>query len=296
MGAWSVRRAAAARRCSARSARCATSAGRSWPARPRAGPTPTPPSSAASSSDDPRAAEVASAMPVEVRVPPLGESVVEATVGAWLKHEGDAVEAGEPLVELETEKVNVDVAAERSGVLDARSQRDAGETVHPGDVLAMVARGRRGVAGATARRRRGDRPASAVPRDRAASDVPRAGRGGRTAPAPRHRPSGRTPRRSRGAWPTSTASTSARSPGSGTGGRVTREDVEQLLAAQRPAAQPAAALGAAPAPRRPARSRAAAPRPRRARPIRAARSGRGCRAAARRSPSGCSRRSARRPC
>ena len=79
-------------------------------------------------------------MPVEIRVPPLGESVTEATVASWLKHEGDVVEAGEPLVELETDKVNVDVAAERSGVLTS-ILRSSGETVQPGDVLAMVAEG-----------------------------------------------------------------------------------------------------------------------------------------------------------
>src|SRR4029078_2672174 len=79
-----------------------------------------------------------SAMPVEIRVPPLGESVTEATVASWLKHEGDVVEAGEPLVELETDKVNVDVAAERSGVPNS-ILRGAGETVQPGDILAMVA-------------------------------------------------------------------------------------------------------------------------------------------------------------
>src|SRR3954470_13809132 len=81
-----------------------------------------------------------SAMPVEIRLPPLGESVTEATVASWLKHEGDVVEAGEPLVELETDKVNVDVAAERSGVLTS-ILRASGETVQPGDVLAMVGEG-----------------------------------------------------------------------------------------------------------------------------------------------------------
>src|SRR4051794_39249936 len=79
-------------------------------------------------------------MPVEVRVPVLGESVTEATVASWLKHEGDVVEAGEPLVELETDKVNVDVAAERSGVL-ASIVKAAGETVHRGDILATVNEG-----------------------------------------------------------------------------------------------------------------------------------------------------------
>ena len=54
-------------------------------------------------------------MPSELRVPTLGESVVDATVGAWLKQEGDTVAQGEPLVELETDKVNVEVPAEQAG-------------------------------------------------------------------------------------------------------------------------------------------------------------------------------------
>ena len=76
-------------------------------------------------------------MPIDVRVPVLGESVVEATVGAWLKHEGERVEAGEALVQLETEKVNLDVSADQSGVL-SRITAHEGDTVHPGDVLASI--------------------------------------------------------------------------------------------------------------------------------------------------------------
>ena len=76
-------------------------------------------------------------MPTEVRVPALGESVVEATVGAWLKKEGDPVQAGEPLVQLETEKVNVEVTAERAGRIE-RIAKQAGETVAPGDVLGTI--------------------------------------------------------------------------------------------------------------------------------------------------------------
>src|SRR4030088_2016219 len=79
-------------------------------------------------------------MPVEEPVPTLGESIVEATVGAWLKREGDQVEAGEALVQLETEKVNVDVAADQAGVL-GKITRKEGETVHPGDVLATIDEG-----------------------------------------------------------------------------------------------------------------------------------------------------------
>ena len=59
-------------------------------------------------------------MAVEIRVPPLGESLVDAVVGTWLKQEGDSVNRGDSLVELETDKVNLDVTAEEDGVL-ARS-------------------------------------------------------------------------------------------------------------------------------------------------------------------------------
>ena len=55
-------------------------------------------------------------MAVEIRVPPLGESLVDAVVGTWLKQEGDSVNRGDSLVELETDKVNLDVTAEEDGV------------------------------------------------------------------------------------------------------------------------------------------------------------------------------------
>ena len=51
-------------------------------------------------------------MAVDIKVPPLGESVTEATVAKWLKNVGDAVKQDEPLVELETDKVNVEVPSE----------------------------------------------------------------------------------------------------------------------------------------------------------------------------------------
>ena len=55
-------------------------------------------------------------MPANIVVPELGESVIEATVSRWLRQPGERVTAGEPLVELETEKVNLEVAADRNGV------------------------------------------------------------------------------------------------------------------------------------------------------------------------------------
>src|SRR5258707_8046137 len=79
-------------------------------------------------------------MSVEIKVPALGESIVEATVGQWLKHEGERVSAGEPVVELETEKVNMEVVAPADGVLRAISRRE-GDTVAIGEVLAELAEG-----------------------------------------------------------------------------------------------------------------------------------------------------------
>lgn len=73
----------------------------------------------------------------EITVPQLGESIVEATVGQWLKHEGEAVSEGEPIVELETEKVNMEVVAPTGGVLLSIARRE-GETVAIGDLLARI--------------------------------------------------------------------------------------------------------------------------------------------------------------
>jgi 2-oxoglutarate dehydrogenase E2 component (dihydrolipoamide succinyltransferase) len=79
-------------------------------------------------------------MPVEIRVPPLGESLVDAVVGQWLKSEGDSVSRGETLVELETDKVNLDVAAAEDGVLSRIDKRE-GDVVTVGEVLGIVGEG-----------------------------------------------------------------------------------------------------------------------------------------------------------
>nr|HRC77288.1 dihydrolipoyllysine-residue succinyltransferase [Kouleothrix sp.] len=73
-------------------------------------------------------------MAVEVRVPTLGESIVEATVGKWLKRVGDAVAAGETLVDLETDKVSVEVTAGQAGVLE-QIIKGEGENVAVGEVI-----------------------------------------------------------------------------------------------------------------------------------------------------------------
>jgi 2-oxoglutarate dehydrogenase E2 component (dihydrolipoamide succinyltransferase) len=76
-------------------------------------------------------------MTTEILVPTLGESVTSATIARWLKHEGDAVAADEPLVELETDKVTVEVNAPAAGVLGAILQQDGAE-VEVGAVLGEI--------------------------------------------------------------------------------------------------------------------------------------------------------------
>lgn len=77
-------------------------------------------------------------MASEVRVPSMGESIVEAVIGAWRKREGEPVAAGEVLVELETEKVNVEITAEQPGILQQILKQE-GETVTVGEVIALLA-------------------------------------------------------------------------------------------------------------------------------------------------------------
>src|SRR3954467_4135652 len=79
-------------------------------------------------------------MATEVRVPTLGESVSEAPIGRRLKKRGDAVRADEPLVELETDKVTLEVNAPAAGMLGDIAARD-GETVTPGALLGSIVEG-----------------------------------------------------------------------------------------------------------------------------------------------------------
>ena len=196
-------------------------------------------------------------MPAEIKVPSLGESVVEATVGQWLKQEGDAVKAGDVLVALETDKVNIEVAADQNGVLQQILRRE-GDNVAIGDVLGVL-----GDAGAApAPPSNGQAAASAAPSAPASSAPPAAP----IAPAP-----------AQPAQDTSRATPVARKlaeeqgvdlsqvPGSGPGGRATKDDVVRFIEQQRaptPAAAPAPPAPAAPAPApspTPAPTRAPAP-------------------------------------
>jgi len=85
----------------------------------------------------------------EIRVPTLGESVTEATIGRWFKKPGEAVKADEPLLELETDKVTLEVNAPAAGVLSEITAKD-GETVSPGALLGQITAGGAGAAAAPA--------------------------------------------------------------------------------------------------------------------------------------------------
>ncbi len=79
-------------------------------------------------------------MATEIKVPTLGESVTEATIGKWFKKVGDAIAADEPLVELETDKVTVEVPAPAAGTL-AEIVAQEGETVGVGALLGSIGAG-----------------------------------------------------------------------------------------------------------------------------------------------------------
>ena len=76
-------------------------------------------------------------MSEKITVPTLGESVTEATVSKWLKSQGDKVVADEPIVELETDKVNVEVPAPSNGILESIAVKE-GQTVNVGSLLGTI--------------------------------------------------------------------------------------------------------------------------------------------------------------
>ncbi|PQD95259.1 dihydrolipoyllysine-residue succinyltransferase [Pradoshia eiseniae] len=79
----------------------------------------------------------------EVKVPELAESITEGTISEWLKNPGDSVEKGDYLLELETDKVNVEIIAEHSGILESIGKA-AGEIVQVGETIAVISEGKPG--------------------------------------------------------------------------------------------------------------------------------------------------------
>ncbi|HEU0027785.1 MAG TPA: 2-oxoglutarate dehydrogenase complex dihydrolipoyllysine-residue succinyltransferase [Ktedonobacterales bacterium] len=163
-------------------------------------------------------------MLTEITVPQLGESIVEATVGKWRKGEGDAVTAGEPLVELETDKVNVEVTSPGDGTL-ASIVKGEGETVGVGEVLARVSEGQP------------EREASATRDGAAATSVPMTAAPPQAAtPAPAEAATEAQPMNGARATPVARRIAAERHvdlhaiSGTGAGGKITQEDVEAYLA------------------------------------------------------------------
>ena len=179
-----------------------------------------------------------------IQVPALGESIVEGTIARWLKNEGDAVRKGDPVVELETDKINVEVPAPASGVLVKRAKNE-GDVVKVGETL-------------------GELDESAVPAAAGATATQQAPAAAASAPAPSAPPAQRAPAQraaapSRGGGETKTSPAvrrvaaetgvdPAQVQGTGRDGRVTKGDVLGAAAgaparppAERAPAQPPAA-------------------------------------------------------
>lgn len=185
-------------------------------------------------------------MAYEIRVPALGESIVEATVARWLKQAGEVVAAGEPVVELETDKVNLEVAADQAGVL-TMILKGEGATVGIGDLLGTVEVGVAASVVAPAAP-----PPAAAPPDLPEQPV-----------APAREVNGA------GVAATPTAQRVAAEyavdlrtvPGSGPGGRITKEDVLRSVGAATPVVVAAPAPPPTPAPVPPAPVAALRPAP-----------------------------------
>jgi len=169
----------------------------------------------------------------EIRVPTLGESVTEATIGRWFKKAGDAVAVDEPLVELETDKVTIEVPAPSAGVLGEISAKD-GDTVAVGALLGQI---NVGAAGAAAK------PAAA-PAKPAAPPPPQPVAA--PASAPRAVPADSPLAPSVRKLSAESGIDASTVPGSGKDGRVTKGDmlaaIEKAASAPTPIHQPAAAV------------------------------------------------------
>ena len=184
----------------------------------------------------------------EIRVPALGESVTEATVGKWFKHAGDAVAADEPVVELETDKVTIEVPAPAGGVLADIAVKD-GETVAVGALLGQIKEGAQAPSKTVAAPLgRPDQKTDTTAPINAAEEEPRP-REPSKAPASQPMPLAPSVRRLAAESGVEPASVT----GSGKDGRLTKADmlaaIERAAATPIPVAQPAAGASLrAPAP------------------------------------------------
>src|SRR5512142_924071 len=186
-------------------------------------------------------------MPIPLKVPSLGESVTQATIGTWIKKEGDPVQADEPLVEVESEKATVALPAPAAGVL-RRVLRQTGDSVTIGEVVGELEEGAAAQAQAASPAGSGPVPGGVVPAAK--------GNGATAAPvAPASTPAAEKPSTSTSTTTSTSTSRATRAPpsarrlmaergvaagavqGSGPGGQVRKEDV--LRALQQPQSAPA---------------------------------------------------------
>ncbi|TCK23884.1 2-oxoglutarate dehydrogenase E2 component [Ancylobacter aquaticus] len=180
-------------------------------------------------------------MATEIRVPTLGESVTEATIGKWFKKAGDTVVADEPIVELETDKVTIEVPAPSAGVLSEIIAKD-GETVGVGALLGSIGEGSGAAKAAPA--------AAPVKAEAPKAEAPKAE--APPADAPKPAPAAAASSGSNGPAVAKLAAESGLNPamlaGTGKDARVTKGDMLSALAAggSSPAAAPAPAAARAP--------------------------------------------------
>lgn len=169
----------------------------------------------------------------EIRVPTLGESVTEATIGRWFKKAGDAVAVDEPLVELETDKVTIEVPAPSAGTLSEIIAAD-GTTVAVGALLGQITDGAAGAKPVAAPAKPAAAPAPAAAAPAVASAAPKA--------PPADAPLAPSVRK----LSAETGIDASTVPGSGKDGRVTKGDmlaaIERAASAPTPVNQPAAAV------------------------------------------------------
>jgi 2-oxoglutarate dehydrogenase E2 component (dihydrolipoamide succinyltransferase) len=187
-------------------------------------------------------------MSVEIRVPKLGESVSEATVAKWLKKVGDSVAVDEPLVELETDKVNLEVPSPVAGVI-AEIIVDEGADVAVDSVLGSISEG-----GAAASQAQPGKATAAPVIEAKEATPPQGAAAAMAKPAtPVESPSAAAGSGAAQAGPAARKLAGeagldlASVPPTGPKGNVTKGDVQKAAAAPAPAAQPAAAAPAAPA-------------------------------------------------
>ena len=180
-----------------------------------------------------------------IKVPPLGESIVEATVSRWLKQEGDAVAAGDTLVELETDKITVEVPALAAGVLSKRA-RNEGDVVKVDELLGELSEGATATASA---------PAASAPAA-PATPAPSAPVAAQAASAPAAAEVRASPAAQRVATEQGVDLGAVK--GTGRGGVVSKPDVIEHVAAgsAAPAAPAAPASAPTPAPAKPVTVRA----------------------------------------